>query len=223
MNKQELMMKAVCDLKDDIYYINCEVSPTEIYLFSFAGDSKAKYITSDRKQADDRYCLVCTVEEFNNLVSELSRAEWIPEKVNFNKGDFPLESITVSRSGCELIPKKDVVKQKRQISNLEKMQYMYDWQAGDMCIYKGIESLFIAYHPTAPCAVIENSESGIFTAMIDKLSKPLTQEQKAAKEREEAIGKIAVYIYKCDIDDVNCDDIDVIAKMYDAGLLKTEV
>jgi hypothetical protein len=197
MNKQEIMMKAVCDLKGDLNNCDYEVLPREAYIFSFIDDSKTKYITRYNCNADDCYRLVCTIEEFDNLVDELSRAEWIPEKVE--------------------------TQQKRQISNLEKMQYMYDWQAGDMCIYKGIESLFIAYHPNDPCAVIEHSESGIFTAMIDELSKPLTAEQKAAKERDEAIDKMSKFLLNSN--GAMCGSLagKIAAQIYDAGLLKTEV
>lgn len=59
------------------------------------------------------------------------------------------------------------------------------WNSGDIAIHDGNEVLVIDWHPHHPLLVVEGG-NGFFATSSNKLSKPETPEQKAARERIES-------------------------------------
>lgn len=189
MNKQELMMKAVCDLRGDLDNNETNCSSKEKHLwFNFL---TKEYITSKRSVLfEGPFTYIGLVEKFNNLVAEPSRAEWIPEKVR-----KPTYTKQMQESGQ---------------APLIGMKVLYPSGSGELAL--GADNNGI-------CIIIE---SGVYKRVsMASLMPILTPEQKAAKEREDAVNKIMEcnFLRTCNHQTTK----DIVRSLYDAGLLKTEV
>ncbi len=71
------LMQAVNELKGDLGN-SFMFKLTDNLLYS---SGSFKYIALPEKSHGDKLKFICTVEEFNNLVAELSAAEWIKERL----------------------------------------------------------------------------------------------------------------------------------------------
>jgi hypothetical protein len=67
------LMQAVNELKGDLGN-SLWFDSSNRFLYRVLGKTYVAFINRD---IDWKYTFICTVEEFNNLVAELSAAEWI--------------------------------------------------------------------------------------------------------------------------------------------------
>ena len=117
----------------------------------------------------------------------------------------------------------------KDIGNEEPNQA--EWKNGDECVYNGrpnLKCMFVAIHPgNKQCAIIweGGGEINLSCVSIDCLSKPETPEQKAERERLEAIDSMFTELNLDEERELNEDDRESIywkpcEVAYDAGYRK---
>ena len=95
-----------------------------------------------------------------------------------------------------------------------------EWVNGDECVYEGELFYYVAAHPKKVLDIIYNNDRGLFEVAFNLISKKLTAEQLAAKEREDAIEEmVKIYLGTCG-NAASSNIYGPIGRLYDAGYRK---
>ncbi len=88
-----------------------------------------------------------------------------------------------------------------------------EWAAGDHCVYDHEGAVVVGWHPEHPVLVVDSFKYGLKSVRLDEISKPETQEQKSARERDEIIERALDHCSMSDNYKTN------LGRLLDAGIL----
>lgn len=181
-DNKKTVVDAVNYLKAEITKENCTYEGTERYLASSStGRLKVLALNNIESLRISGFGFICTIEEFNQCVKELSEAAWM------NDGEPMFYDVYK-------IAYRDMVNAET-VENYKAVE----WKNGDECVLNGIEDVatyigladnrskcWISFHP---CTAVK--------VPVSMLSKPETPQQKAAREREDMAKRLhEIYIKK---------------------------
>lgn len=142
--------------------------------------------------------VICTVEEFNQCVKEMSDIAGHKKFVEYAIS----EKQVLTKEDCILYRLKlatDKVSKCAKISSNAANEGHGKWKNGDECVYshrKDAILIYIGEHPNKQGHVVDCPKNGLTYIADGYLTRPETQEQKAAKEREAKIAEFDAWIMK---------------------------